>query len=183
MLGGLRGPLVMMLWTSSETQKQDKNLEDFDTKVELIRLLQPEFDSVLLFQIWNKAYNISVQMSSLPNKYATILEALDYGRSVEAERPDSINILASMGEIYFNKLGQSNERQYYLQRIREDTRHRPQSGPRQGGQGWQRTRHEVTDGNHSGRLLSSHSAAAQSPGESIDSDSDASITSGRQSSP
>ena len=54
MLGGLRGPLVMMLWTSSETQKQDKNLEDFDTKVELIRLLQPEFDSVHIFQVWNK---------------------------------------------------------------------------------------------------------------------------------
>jgi hypothetical protein len=32
LLGGLRGPLVMMLWSSSEGQKVDKNLEDFDTK-------------------------------------------------------------------------------------------------------------------------------------------------------
>src|SRR4051812_326784 len=46
LLGGLRGPLVMMLWTSSETQKQERDLEDFDSKIELIRLLQPEFDSV-----------------------------------------------------------------------------------------------------------------------------------------
>lgn len=142
-LGGLRGPLVMVLWTTSENQKHERNLEDIDTKIELIRMLQPEFDSVHIFQMWNKAYNLSVQMSSLPNKYATILDALDYGRNVEAERPDSINIQASMGEIYFNKLGQSAERQYYIQRVREDTRHRPQvGGPRPGERGWQRTRHD-----------------------------------------
>ena len=53
LLGGLRGPLVMMLWTSSESQKAEKKLQDFDTKVEWIRLLQPEFDSVHIFQVWN----------------------------------------------------------------------------------------------------------------------------------
>ena len=62
LLGGLRGPLVMMLWTSSENQKQERKLEDFDTKIEWIRLLQPEFDTVHLFQMWNKAYNISVHV-------------------------------------------------------------------------------------------------------------------------
>src|SRR5688572_24717848 len=36
LLGGLRGPLVMFLWSTSESQKADKNLEDFDTKVEWI---------------------------------------------------------------------------------------------------------------------------------------------------
>src|SRR3712207_6046297 len=56
LLGGLRGPLVMTLWSSSENQKGERNLEYINTKIELIRLLQPEFDSVHLFQIWNKAY-------------------------------------------------------------------------------------------------------------------------------
>ena len=27
LLGGLRGPLVMLLWSNSESQKMDKNLE------------------------------------------------------------------------------------------------------------------------------------------------------------
>src|SRR5438132_12093565 len=61
LLGGLRGPLVMFLWPSAEEQKAEKNLEDFDTKIEWIRLLQAEFDSVHIFQIWNKAWNVSVQ--------------------------------------------------------------------------------------------------------------------------
>jgi len=121
LLGGLRGPLVMMLWTSSETQKQDKNLEDFDTKVELIRLLQPEFASVHIFQMWNKAYNISVQMSSLFNKYTTILDAIDYGTNMLRVSPDDINILVATADIYFNKLGNASEKQYYRAQVRRET--------------------------------------------------------------
>src|SRR5262245_46914305 len=51
LLGGLRGPLVMFLWPSAEEQKNQKNLEDFDTKIEWIRLLQAEFDTVHIFQM------------------------------------------------------------------------------------------------------------------------------------
>ena len=86
LLGGLRGPLVMMLWSSSESQKQEHQLEDFDTKIEWIRILQPEFDTVHLFQVWNKAYNISVQMANLSNKYLTILDAIDYAMKVDKAR-------------------------------------------------------------------------------------------------
>jgi hypothetical protein len=121
LLGGLRGPLVMILWTSSETQKQQHDLQDFDTKVEWIRLLQPEFDTVHLFQIWNKAYNISVQMASLRNKYTTILDAIDYGQKVERERPDDINIIAAIAALYGDKLGTSAEHVYYRSRIRRES--------------------------------------------------------------
>ncbi len=121
LLGGLRGPLVMMLWTSSESQKSDKNLEDFDTKVEWIRLLQPEFDTVHIFQVWNKAYNISVQMVSLANKYSAILDAIDYAQSVEAQRPNDINMIYAIGGIYFDKLGLSTEKHYYMKRVRAES--------------------------------------------------------------
>ncbi len=121
LLGGLRGPLVMILWTSSETQKQQHDLQDFDTKVEWIRLLQPEFDTVHLFQIWNKAYNVSVQMSSLRNKYTTILDAIDYGQKVERERPDDLNIITAIAAIYGDKLGTSAEHVYYRSRIRRES--------------------------------------------------------------
>ena len=70
----------------ARSQKIDRDLEDFDTKIEWIRLLQPEFDTVHIFQIWNKAYNISVLMASPANKYTTILDAVDYARSVDQEQ-------------------------------------------------------------------------------------------------
>jgi hypothetical protein len=121
LLGGLRGPLVMFLWPSAESQKQEKNLADFDTKIEWIRLLQAEFDSVHIFQIWNKAYNISVQMSNLGNKYRTILDALKYAEDVDAERPNNINILTAIGGLYFDKLAGSSEKWYYRERIRDES--------------------------------------------------------------
>ena len=104
LLGGFRGPLVMMLWSSSESQKQNKDLEDFDSKIELIRLLQPEFDTVHIFQMWNKAYNISVQMANNSDKYATIVDALEYGYRVNAQHPDDMNLLSSIGRIFFDLL-------------------------------------------------------------------------------
>jgi hypothetical protein len=121
LLGGLRGPLVMFLWPSAETQKQEKNLQDFDTKIEWIRMLQAEFDTVHIFQIWNKAYNISVQMSNLSNKYRTILDAIDYAERVDRERPGNINILTAIGGIYFDKLGGSAEKWYYREHVREES--------------------------------------------------------------
>jgi hypothetical protein len=122
LLGGLRGPLVMLLWTSSESQKTEKNLEDFDTKVEWIRLLQPEFDTVHIFQIWNKAYNISVQMASVANKYTTILDAIDYAKGVDAQRPNNINIVHAIGSVYADKLGGSNEKRYYIEQVRKQSK-------------------------------------------------------------
>jgi hypothetical protein len=124
LLGGLRGPLVMFLWPSAEQQKQQKNLEDFDTKIEWIRLLQAEFDTVHLFQIWNKAYNISAQLANLANKYHAILDALDYAHSVDQERPNDINIIAAMGQLYFEKLGNSAEKEYYREKVREQSQAR-----------------------------------------------------------
>lgn len=121
LLGGLRGPLVMLLWTSSESQKQEKNLADFDSKVELIRLLQPEFDSVHIFQIWNKAYNVSVQMANKANKYTTILDAIQYAYNVNQQHPDDINLLSQTGQIFFDKLGNSAEKEYYTERVRRES--------------------------------------------------------------
>src|SRR3954471_1627932 len=120
LLDGLRGPLVMFLWTNSESQKSDKDLESFDTQVELIRLLQPEFDTVHLFQIWNKAYNVSVQLASLSNRFSTILDALDYAAEVDKSRPDNINIMNAIANVYSNKLGTpQSEKAFYRRWVRE----------------------------------------------------------------
>lgn len=121
LLGGLRGPLVMMLWANSETAKMNRDMEDLDTQIELIRLLQPEFDTVHVFQVWNKAYNISVQMASLDNRYTTILDAIEYARQVMQERPNNVTMVFEIGSIYTRKLGDSTESTYYKDRLRKET--------------------------------------------------------------
>ncbi len=49
-------------------------------------------------------------------------DALDYGRRVDRERPDNINVLSSFAEIYFNKLGQSAEKRVFTERMLEETK-------------------------------------------------------------
>lgn len=125
LLGGLRGPLVMVLWSSSEESKNAKNLEDFDTKLEFIRMLQPEFMRVHIYQMWNKAYNISVQRASKANKYADILDAIEYGDSVGRQFPDNINIVAELGRLWGDKLGgDMQQRSYYYRRVCDETKWR-----------------------------------------------------------
>ncbi len=139
LLGGLRGPLVMFLWINSENLKNEKNLEDFDTYVELIRLLQPEFDTVHIFQVWNKAYNISVQMADVSNKYTTILDALDYATRVVESRPNNMSLIYQIASIYFDKLGNSSEKAYYRERVRKESRpHASRQKLARGDPGWRR---------------------------------------------
>lgn len=140
LLGGLRGPLVMILWIESENEKTDKNLEDVNTQIEWIRLLQPEFDTVHIFEIWNKAYNLSVQMTSLANKYDTILSALDYANEVARQKPDDINIITAIAQVYGEKLGNSSEKTYYRRRVRRESKpHEDPSHLRHTDPGWHRT--------------------------------------------
>ena len=139
LLGGLRGPLVMFLWTNSENLKNEKNLEDFDTYVEWIRLLQPEFDTVHIFQVWNKAYNISVQMAAVGNKYITILDALDYAKKVEASRPNNVSMIYQIGSIFYDKLGNSQEKDYYRSACREESKpHAAKQKLAKNDPGWRR---------------------------------------------
>ena len=123
LLGGLRGPLVMFLWPAIESQKADHNLDDVDTMIDWVRLLQPEFDSVHIFQIWNKAYNISAMMASPANKYTVIMEALDYAQKVDEERPGDVNILNSITNVYGGKLASSTlpEFSFYSRQFREES--------------------------------------------------------------
>lgn len=143
LLGGLRGPLAMVLWATSEAQKADRNLEDFDTKVEWIRLLQPEFDTVHLFQIWNKAYNISVQYAGLPNRFAIILDALDYAAEVDKSRPNNINIMNAIANVYSNKLGTPHQEKLFYRRWVREQSFVPKDwspGDRRDQPAWQRRR-------------------------------------------
>ena len=167
LLGGLRGPLVMVLWANSESQKADRNLEGVDTQIEWIRRLQPEFDTVHIFQMWNKAYNLSVQMVGLSNKYTTILDAVDYGRSIDAERPDNLNILKEIARTYGEKLGNSiPEKHYYRERLRRETRHREQAQGQRGEAGFQRVAHDpVLDA--AGNVLPAY-LAVRFPGKPYD---------------
>ncbi len=121
LLGGLRGPLVMSLWSGVESDRVSRRYDDLNSKIELIRLLQPQFDAVHEFQVWNKAYNLSASMATLPGKYAMILDAIRYAEELNRERPNQLSTKSALGRTYGQKLGGSNEAVYYDVRLRDET--------------------------------------------------------------
>lgn len=121
LLGGLRGPLVMALWANVEQQRVDRELDNIDTQMELIRLLQPQFDSVHIQQIANKAYNLSVEFANPAGRYAAVLDALAYARRVSEQRPGDIDIETQLGNLFVRKLGSGEDREYFSRRIHVET--------------------------------------------------------------
>jgi hypothetical protein len=89
--------------------------------------------------VWNKAYNISVQMAAVQNKYITILDALDYAQRVEASRPNNVSMIYQIGSIYYDKLGGSQEKEYYRTRVREESKpHAAKQKLAKNDPGWRR---------------------------------------------
>src|SRR5206468_2912394 len=75
-----------------------------------------------IFQIWNVAFNISVQMPSLPDRYRAILEAMDYAKRMDLAKPNDINLLLALDMLYNGKLGgTTTDKVYYIRQVREDT--------------------------------------------------------------
>jgi hypothetical protein len=64
-------------------------------------------------------------MSNLTTKYSAILDGLDYGYSVNRQKPDDMNIICALGDLYGTKLAGSQlpatERSYYERRVQSDT--------------------------------------------------------------
>jgi hypothetical protein len=62
-------------------------------------------------------------MVSTASKYTTILDAVDYARRVDAEKPGDLNILDQLARVFGEKLGGPNvqERTFYRKQFMEDT--------------------------------------------------------------
>lgn len=119
-LGGFRGPYVVWLWIRVEEDKHRKihfNLIDRYTK---IAMLQSDYPQVWTFLAWNLAWNLPVQWQSLERRYQWIRRAAEFLDEGYRKNPHSAQIAADMGRIYCEKLGRSQEAEYYRRRVREE---------------------------------------------------------------
>ncbi|MDD4889428.1 MAG: hypothetical protein PHU85_05820 [Phycisphaerae bacterium] len=121
MLGGFRGPLVMYLWVTSEDEKNNEDTERFLTRANLIGDLQPEFSAIYTHQSWNLAYNVSVQYTRETEKYRWVMKGIEFAEKGDYRLPDNTDVLSQTGHLYFDKIGQSYEGDYYRTRFRHDS--------------------------------------------------------------
>ncbi|MCG3178207.1 MAG: hypothetical protein BIFFINMI_00532 [Phycisphaerae bacterium] len=121
MLGGFRGPLVMYEWIAADNEKNNEDTERFLTRMKLISDLQPQFVTMYIHQSWNLAYNISVQYSLPSEKYRWVIEGIRFAELGNRRIPDNTDILAQIGQLYYDKLGNSQEADYFTRRFRRES--------------------------------------------------------------
>jgi hypothetical protein len=119
-LGGFRGPYVAWLWMKVEEDKQRKIHFDLIDRYHEIALLQSDYPEVWVNHAWNMAYNVSAQWQSPERKYQWVRHAIDFLKEGYRKNPHSAAIMADLGWIYSNKLGQSQEAPFYRKRVLED---------------------------------------------------------------
>ncbi len=119
-LGGFRGPYVVWLWMQAEEEKQRNVHFDLIDRYTRIATLQSEYADVWSDLGWNLAWNLSAQWHSLDRKYQWIRRAIEFLQEGNRKNPHNAEIMACLGRIYGEKLGLSQEAEYYRARVRED---------------------------------------------------------------
>ncbi len=98
LLTGSRGFCVCALWMSANEKQKMQEWNELELTVRSITKLQPRFVTPWLFQSWNLAYNVSVEMDRLNDKYFYIsrgISLLAEGESIIHNNPDMRYSLAS----------------------------------------------------------------------------------------
>jgi hypothetical protein len=76
-LVGVRGPVVAYLWNRTvETQKRN-DFHKMDGLIRTVTRLQPHFITPWIFQSWNIAYNVSVEMQGSGDMYYYIARGIE----------------------------------------------------------------------------------------------------------
>jgi hypothetical protein len=119
-LGGFRGPYIVWLWIKAEEEKQQKVHFDLLDRYAKIAALQSDYPQVWTYMFWNIVWNVTVQWQSPERKYEWIRRGIEFLREGYRKNPHSALIMESMGRVYSEKLGRSQEAPYYRQRVKED---------------------------------------------------------------
>ncbi|HUX00183.1 MAG: hypothetical protein WBD63_09325 [Phycisphaerae bacterium] len=119
-LGGFRGPYAVWLWMQAEEEKHQNAHFDLIDRYTRIAALQSEYPQMWAYHGWNLAWNISAQWHSLDRKYQWIRRATEFLQEGNRKNPHNAEIMAALGRIYGEKLGRSQEAEYYRARVRED---------------------------------------------------------------
>ena len=108
LLTGSRGLAVCALWNNAIEKQRKQEWNELDISVDSITKLQPHFTAPWLFQSWNLAYNVSVEMDRLNDMYFYIARGVSIigkGESLNRNNPD---LRWNIGFYYQNKFGVSD---------------------------------------------------------------------------
>jgi hypothetical protein len=108
-LVGSRGLMVSILWYNAIEQQKRNDFHKFEQLVKAVTTLQPHFITPWIFQSWNIAYNISVEMQSLGDMYHYIARGIELLSEGERRNKKSPDMRYQIAFYYQNKFGVSDQ--------------------------------------------------------------------------
>ncbi len=106
-LGGFRGIIVNYLWVRAMELQQEGKYFELVQLYDWIGRLQPRFETVWVYAGWNMAYNISVKLTTPPERWAWINRGIEILRDEGLRyNPRNPRMHRELGWIYFHKIGQ-----------------------------------------------------------------------------
>lgn len=108
LLTGSRGLAVCGLWLGAIEKQRQQEWSELDIAVDSITKLQPHFTAPWLFQSWNLAYNVSVEMDRLNDMYFYIARGIGVIAEGEALNRNNPDLRYNIGFYYQNKFGVSD---------------------------------------------------------------------------
>jgi len=108
LLTGSRGLAVSALWNTAIDKQKKQEWNELDIAVDSITRLQPHTIEPWLFQSWNLAYNVSVEMDRLNDMYFYIARGISIAAEGEGLNRNNPDLRYMIGFFYQNKFGVSD---------------------------------------------------------------------------
>ena len=108
-LVGLRGVAVSYLWMTAIDKQKRNDFHEFELLVRYVTKLQPHFITPWIFQSWNIAYNVSVEMHSINDMYFYIARGIDMLAEGERRNKKSPDMRFWIAFYFQNKFGVSDQ--------------------------------------------------------------------------
>lgn len=109
LLTGSRGIAVTALWLSAIDKQKRNDFHEFQWRVKAVTKLQPNFITPWIFQSWNIAYNVSVEMHGSGDMYYYIVEGIKLLAEGERRNKRSPDMRYQIAFYYQNKFGVSDQ--------------------------------------------------------------------------
>jgi hypothetical protein len=109
MLTGSRGFAVAFLWHSAIEKQKRNDFHEFEKRVVAVTKLQPHFITPWIFQSWNIAYNVSVEMHGSGDMYFYIARGIELLAEGERRNKRSPDMRYQIAFYYQNKFGVSDQ--------------------------------------------------------------------------
>ncbi len=108
-LTGSRGVAVTVLWLSAIEKQKRNDFHEFEQRVGMVTKLQPNFITPWIFQSWNIAYNVSVEMHGSGDMYYYIVRGIQLLAEGERRNKRSPDMRYQIAFYYQNKFGVADQ--------------------------------------------------------------------------